>query len=375
MANTLERNSHAASIPRRSSGLWARAVRAVVVAWLTLVSVTSIARAEDIEGFERAMDRGHAELERSQHEAALSAFIEASHLSQCPTGLFWAGKASGALGRKAEAFEFYERAARQTLDAEALAPCVRAKSDADAAAKTSRAQLGWLEVTVLGRATSLTHVELNARRREVADPPQGGLQGETESSTTRHFKIAVDPGSYALVVAGATPVTGTIGAGETIPVKIDLTPEPKPAASKEPPPTESREAKKAPKEALRAKTEPPAQNPPAGTSVWRWTALGAAGAGAILAVASFAVVNNKVDKLQTLLDRRDCDEWCRRDFYDTREDAHTWSTVGNIGGAVGVVGFGAWLWLLATDAKPSESQASAVRWSLTPSSATVAVDW
>lgn len=373
MANTFERNSHTSSVPRRLSGLSARALRAAVVAWLTLVGVTSTARAEDIEGFERAMDQGHAELERSQHEAALSAFINASHLSECPTGLYWAGKASEALGRKAEAFEFYERAARQPLTAEALTPCVRAKSDAEAAATTLRTQLGWLEVTVLGLATPLTHVELNTRQRTV-DPSKADPSSQSKPSTTEHFKIAVDPGKYAVVVAGAEPVTGTIGASETVPVRIDLTPKSKPAPN-DAPGAEPQKTEPKKSEPIKIKKIPPAPQPPASTSVWKWTAFGAGSAGAILALASFAVVNNKVDTLSTLIDRKDCDEWCRREYYDTRDDAHTWATVGNIGGAIGVVGFGAWLWLLATDPKPSETQTSAVRWSLTPSSAAVAVEW
>lgn len=375
MANTFERNSHTPSIPRRPSGLSVRAVRAAVVAWLTLIGVTSTARAEDIEGFERAMDLGHAELERSQHEAALSAFINASHLSECSTGLYWAGKASEKLGRKAEAFEFYERAARQPLTAEALTPCVRAKTDAEAAATTLRTQLGWLEVKVVGLATPLTHVELNARQRAIVNPSKADPSAQSKPSTTEHFKIAVDPGKYALVVAGAEPVTGTIGASETVPVRIDLTPEAKPAPNDGARGADPQKTDPQKSEPIKTKEAPPAPQPPASTSVWKWTAFGAGSAGAILALASFAVVNNKVDTLSTLVDRKDCDEWCRRDYYDTRDDAHTWATVGNIGGAVGVVGFGAWLLLLATDPTPSETQTSAVRWSLTPSSAAVAVEW
>lgn len=373
----------------------ARAVRAAAVVWSTLVGVTSIARAEDIEGFERAMDRGHAELDRSQYEAALSAFIDASHLSECPTGLLWAGKASEKIGRKAEAFEFYERAAHQKLGAEALTPCVRAKADADAAATTLRTQLGTLDVTVLGLATPLTHVELNTRQRAIAAPAKTNAASQSAATATERFEIVVDPGKYSLAVAGAAPVTGTIAAGETKSVQVDLTPASKPASSAAPPETvppktgpQEAESEKADSQAtsseetasettdpLEAKTAPPASNPPASTSVWKWTAFGVGSAGAIVAVTSFLVVNRKVDTLTTLLERKDCDQWCRQDYTDTRAEANTWATVGNIGGAVGAVGFGAWLWLFATDPKPSETQTSAVRWSLTPTSAAVAVEW
>ncbi len=376
MENIVEQNRSARKKSRRI-GKWfvLRQIPCLASASL-LLCLSPAARAEDIEGFERLMDRGHAELDKAQYDTALSSFTEASLLSACPTALYWAGQTSEKLGQKAIALDYYERAIRQTPSLDAPAPCfAKGKRDSEAAATALRPRLAWLDVTVLGASAPLEYVELNMVRRPVPPsiPPQNP---SSDAPSTVTFRLAIDPGSYSLKLAESERAKGTIAEGQVAAVRINLVPTTDRTRSADRGTVERRTS------ATETELNPrPARNN-AATSVassnalWTWGALGLGGAGVVLAGVSGWQVLRIKDELDGFAAVEQCYDPCPKNYNSKLSSAETWATVANIAGAAGAVGLGVGLWLLLTDeADVNPEQSGSLRWSVTPAGASAQVDW
>lgn len=405
MVNTVEQSRAASTKWRQRRRLPDLPPLVGMAALVQLLCVSPNAMAEDIEGFERLMDRGHAELDKAKYDDALASFTEAGHLGECPTALYWAGQASEKLRQKAVALDYYQRAIHQKPSGGSVTPCfVKGKRDSEAAATALRPHLGWLDVTVVGATTPLESVTVNGVQRPIPPPPSSAPDPTTGAAAahapatavtatglpaTLTFRLAVDPGAYSLRLAGAERAKGTLIEGQVQTVRIELAPvaaqaSSAPGATAKPGggTTNSKPESKPVSRATKPNESKPSLTPESATvgssstTPWAWGALGLGGAGVVLAGVSGWQVLRIEDELGGFAPVERCYDPCPQDYNDKLERGQTWATVANVAGAVGAVGLGVGLWLLLTDGpNATPAQEGSLRWSVTPASASAQVNW